>query len=85
MGWWVGLAVGCVWSERGRRAEMRRGASVAQLRGARTEFAAAVFDRGGDIETLKARCLAETGLPPPTTPVPGRGAGGRRVPVPGPR
>ena len=60
-------------------------AATAALRGARTGFAPAVFDRGGDIETLKARCLAETGLPPPTTPVPGRGAGGRRVTVPGPR
>ncbi|MSQ69296.1 MAG: hydantoinase B/oxoprolinase family protein [Gammaproteobacteria bacterium] len=60
-------------------------AATAALRSARTEFAPPVFDRGGDIETLKARCLAETGLPPPTTPVPGRGAAGRRVAVPDPR
>ena len=28
-----------------------------------------VFDTGGDIETLRDRCLADTGLPPPQQPV----------------
>jgi N-methylhydantoinase B len=27
-----------------------------------------VFDRGGSLDTLKANCLAETGLPPPVAP-----------------
>ena len=27
-----------------------------------------LFDRGGTLSELKARCLAETGLPAPTTP-----------------
>ncbi len=40
----------------------------------RAEMAAArpetpLFDRGGDIETLRAACLAETGLPAPRPPV----------------
>lgn len=39
----------------------------------RTDLAAtrpppAIFSRGDDIEVLKARCLAETGLPPPRPP-----------------
>jgi N-methylhydantoinase B len=29
---------------------------------------AGIFNRGGTIEALKSRCLAETGLPPPETP-----------------
>ena len=28
----------------------------------------ALFDRGGDIETLRRRCVAETGLPAPRAP-----------------
>jgi N-methylhydantoinase B len=28
-----------------------------------------LFDRGGDIEQLRASCLAETGLPAPRQPV----------------
>jgi len=27
-----------------------------------------LFDRGGSLEELKARCLEETGLPAPATP-----------------
>jgi N-methylhydantoinase B len=42
------------------------------LRAARPTSAPAVFDRGGEIAALKARCLAETGLAPPTVPVAGR-------------
>ncbi len=53
-------------------------AATAACRAARTGFVAAVFNRGGEIEDLKARCLAETGLPPPQTPVAGRG--GQRRP-----
>jgi hypothetical protein len=30
---------------------------------------ASVFDRGPPIETLRANCLAETGLPAPVAPV----------------
>ena len=39
----------------------------------------ALFDRGGSIETLRARCLEETGLPPPLPPrsgIPGARAAG---------
>ena len=37
-----------------------------ELRGQRGEIA--LFDQGGDIEAIKARCLEETGLEPPRTP-----------------
>lgn len=40
----------------------------AQMRAARPEDAV-LFDRGADIETLRANCLAETGLPAPRQPV----------------
>jgi len=47
-------------------------AATLVLRAARPTSAPAVFDRGGEIAALKARCLAETGLPPPSVPVAGR-------------
>lgn len=45
-------------------------AATASLRAdlAATRPPPAVFSRGDDIEALKARCLAETGLPPPRPP-----------------
>ena len=43
-------------------------AATAALRAARREFVATVFNRGGSIEELKARCETETGLPPPVAP-----------------
>jgi len=46
---------------------------------ARTRPAPEVFSRGGSIEELKARCLEETGLPPPRPPAVGLGARGRRA------
>ncbi len=49
------------------RAEMARGRPPAEL-----------FDFGGTIEELKARCQDETGFPPPESPVFGR-PGGRQV------
>jgi N-methylhydantoinase B len=71
-------------ASRRRRGALRRGAgrggrshddaATVACRAARSGFAPAVFDRGGEIEDLKARCLEETGLPPPHTPVAGRGA-----------
>jgi N-methylhydantoinase B len=38
------------------------------IRGSRTKEAA-IFDRGGTIEELRARCIEETGLPAPLQPV----------------
>jgi len=45
-------------------------AATASLRAdlAATRPPPAIFSRGDDIEALKARCLAETGLPPPRPP-----------------
>jgi N-methylhydantoinase B len=45
------------------RAEMKKGRSNSE----------AIFNFGGDIETLRANCLAETGLPAPKQPVWTRG------------
>ena len=42
--------------------------ATAALRAARRDFTASVFNRGGSIEQLKARCEEETGLPPPVAP-----------------
>ncbi len=53
--------------------------ATAALRAARGDWKPAVFDRGGDIEALKARCLAETGLPPPATPIAGHAGRARRA------
>jgi N-methylhydantoinase B len=45
----------------------------------RTRPAPALFARGGSLEELKARCLEETGLPPPRPPqAPPAARGGRR-------
>jgi N-methylhydantoinase B len=46
-------------------------AATAALRAdmAKSRGPAQVFDRGADIETLRAQCLAETGLPAPRSPV----------------
>ena len=41
---------------------------------ARTRPEPSIFSRGGSIEELKARCLEETGLPPPRPPAEGPGA-----------
>ncbi len=46
--------------------------ATAQLRAEMAEDrsnSAAIFNFGGEIETLRARCLEETGLPPPQPPV----------------
>ena len=49
-------------------------AATMALRAARPTMPSQVFDRGGTIAELKARCLVETGLAAPATPTLGRSA-----------
>ena len=53
-----------------------RRAATTTLRAERAEARgeAGLFDFGPNIETLRARCLAETGLPPPRPPHPAKAA-----------